>query len=220
MDEIPELASGTIIGRHWKIQRTLGKGACGIVYEVTTETASLLSMLDRSISYVAKCIPYGHGLTAKKKKDQERVSNTLNKEMNLLAPGKLLTYFKFRPKIPSMHYHGRDELNHVNFLILEKLDGGDLIAWSKKRPVPTVQEIAGIGLQILEGLEWLHSKGWLFIDIKPDNFMFRGDQIVFIDCKILTFLLVVLFSIVTIFNTYNICMHVCIIIFRINGLLC
>jgi hypothetical protein len=74
-------------------------------------------------------------------------------------------------------------------LIMEHLDH-DLMHWAsgssgkaRKGSGPSLSEIARVGVQILDGVEWLHKKGWLFVDFKPDNFMFRGDDIVFIDCK-------------------------------------
>ena len=40
-----------------------------------------------------------------------------------------------------------------------------------------------VGIELLKGLEWLHKKGFLFIDIKPQNFMLKGETVYFIDCK-------------------------------------
>jgi serine/threonine protein kinase len=42
--------------------------------------------------------------------------------------------------------------------------------------------ISSIGVQILEGLHWIHSKGFLFVDVKPDNFMLKKDRLYFVDC--------------------------------------
>ena len=152
---------------------------CGKVYSVEAVNASNVE----SFEMVAKCIPYGEGLPKKLAKEQLRISNTLNHERNLLAPGLTLTQFQYRPRLPRSSYHGRDTTHGVVYLIMERLDC-DLKGWMTRQPKPSIADIAIVGLQILDGLKWLHAKGWLFVDIKPDNFMLRGQEAIFVDCKI------------------------------------
>ena len=47
------------------------------------------------------------------------------------------------------------------------------------------QQIKSYGLQILDIIEYIHQKRYLYIDIKPENFMFKlkGDE----DIKIIDF---------------------------------
>jgi serine/threonine protein kinase len=204
-----ELPAGTVLNNKWRINALLGRGACGIVYSVSAHTPALQAITG-STRYVAKCISHGAATLSKaKKREAEKMAHTLNLEMNLLAPGKLLADFKYRPRVPFEHYYGRDEALAVTYLIIEQLDY-DLMQWAKmhsdtvtkggKRSgtgsavssssssgaaaAPPLSEIAGVGLQILDGVEWLHRKGWLYVDFKPDNFMFRGNELVFIDCKL------------------------------------
>jgi serine/threonine protein kinase len=59
----------------------------------------------------------------------------------------------------------------------------DLIALSNSPKEANSSNIARLGLQILDGLRWIHQKGYLFIDVKPDNFMLKGDFLYFVDCK-------------------------------------
>ena len=59
----------------------------------------------------------------------------------------------------------------------------DLVALSRNTKEVNSSLIARLGLQILEGLQWIHQKGFLFIDVKPDNFMLKGDALKFVDCK-------------------------------------
>jgi hypothetical protein len=100
-------------GNHWEIEKLLGKGACGCVYSV-----SPLDEINRQtgVKSVAKCIEYGKDLSKKAAKDQERISITLNHERNLLAPGQILSLFKFRPKIPPKYYHGKDQVCNTQYL--------------------------------------------------------------------------------------------------------
>ena len=132
---------------------------------------------------VAKCIETNlQGLSKDAKKEKERISLTLNRERQLLAPGQLLSKFPFRPKIPNINFYGKDETNEVVYLVMEQLDQ-DLEQWASSTSSRSSSSIADIGLQLLEGFEFLHSKGLLFIDVKPQNFMLRGNEVVFIDCK-------------------------------------
>lgn len=135
-----------------------------------------------SFQVVAKCIPYGKGLKGKAKQEAEKVANTLNRERQMLAPGLHLTEFPYRPRLPSRDYFGRDEEAGVVYLVMERLDQ-DLAAWAMSNAKLTSAAIANKGLSLLAGLQWLHNKGFLFIDVKPENFMLRGDEVVFIDCK-------------------------------------
>lgn len=56
----------------------------------------------------------------------------------------------------------------------------DLVEYSSKNNL-SVNQIADIGLEILSGLEWFHKKGYLFIDIKPQNFMIKQGKVKFVD---------------------------------------
>lgn len=183
------LHKGTVLGGKWIIQSKLGEGRCGIVYTVTSQASEGQSSSSSSsgpISFVAKCIPYGKNIKEKKKRlEQEGISNTLNRERDLLAPGKLLSTFPYRPALPPSSYHGKDETAGVMFLVMEKLDN-TLLDWFSKKTASAMSvsaAVGSVGLQLLAGLRFLHEKSWLFVDIKPDNFMTRRDNVVFIDCK-------------------------------------
>ena len=64
-------------------------------------------------------------------------------------------------------------------MIMERFER-DLVAYAIAEE-PTQKDVAEIGLQILDGLIWMHDKGLLFIDVKPDNFMLTGKNIKFVD---------------------------------------
>jgi len=57
------------------------------------------------------------------------------------------------------------------FIILEYLDGGDLIDLKSRKKI-TQKEAIGIALEVLSGLEAIHSAGVVVRDIKPNNVLF------------------------------------------------
>jgi serine/threonine protein kinase len=166
------ISKATVIGSRWSVDSLLGEGACAKVYSVSDlKNAS-------NTQFVIKVIPLATG-KGKKAKDLERICNTLHHE-NTLYIGLLLD-FPFCPKLPERNFYGNDELLAVRYLVIERLDM-DLSNYAEKfNPSPSA--IANCGLQILEGLEWLHKKYFLFIDVKPQNFMLKGNKLYFVDCK-------------------------------------
>jgi serine/threonine protein kinase len=178
---------GDILGGHWKIERFIGEGACAKVYSVAPNSSYLKASQNNGISdnfrenvdMVAKVISLGGEGKSKKAKDQNRICNTLNYEYMLYTG--ILFKFPLRPYLPPMFY-GTDKTFGVRFLVMEKLDL-DLAAFSKRKNI-TSNEIADLGLAILNGLQWIHQKGFLFIDVKPENFMLKEKKLFFIDCKI------------------------------------
>mmetsp|Transcript_35899 Transcript_35899/g.33986 ORF Transcript_35899/g.33986 Transcript_35899/m.33986 type:complete len:589 (+) Transcript_35899:93-1859(+) len=183
------LAKGSIIGKKWEVGDLVGEGACGKVYAVLSNKKE-----DFGFTLVAKVIPIAVGTskappywgkqrrnegdcTSKAAKEQRRLCDTLFYEYTLFHSS--LSDFIYRPKIPDLRsFHGVDEIAGVRFMIMERFEM-DLKGYSKTDPHP--QAVAAIGLQILDGLEWLHKKGFLFIDVKPDNFMLNGDALKFVD---------------------------------------
>ncbi len=165
------LPSATILGNKWVIERFVGEGACAKVYSVNE--------VNRSLDYdvVAKVIPLAK-TKSKKDKEQDRICNTLNYEY-ILYTG-LLVDFPCAPRRPAKFY-GDDQLAGVRYLVMERLDM-DLIGLAKAG-IPSVSTVGNLGLQILEGLRWLHAKNFVFVDVKPDNFMLKNDKLYFVDCK-------------------------------------
>jgi serine/threonine protein kinase len=191
------LSEGQILGGKWKIKSLVGEGNAsfdefGVLFIFCHEGACAkvysVEHIDNNKKYdyplVAKCIEYGKGFSKSALKEQEKISSTLNRERIVLAPGQFLTQFKYRPRIPGLDFYGKDETLGVVYLVLEQLNMN--LKELSETISSSVFSIGSIGLQLLDGLQWLHMNGWLFIDIKPENFMFReNDNIVFIDCKII-----------------------------------
>lgn len=166
------IAEGTVIGSKWKIGKLVGEGACGRVYAVSDVKPSSCSF-----PLVAKLIPTATG-KGKAAKDQGILCDTLYYEYSLFH-GRLCE-FPYRPNIPDIRsFHGVDADHGYRYLVMERFER-DLVGYSTSVK-PDTTAVAKIGLQILDGLEWLHNKGLLFIDVKPDNFMLNGDVVKFVD---------------------------------------
>lgn len=176
---LSNLSKGTAIGNNnWLVDNIIGQGSCAQIYNV-----KYVNKPNPPIDYelVIKVIPLPASSLSKSKskalKDQERICNTLYYEYTMYVG--LLSGFPYCPRIPPKCY-GNDETNKVRYLVMEKL-GEDLISLSKK--FISLSQICDIGLQLLKGLEWIHNKNFLLIDIKPANFMIKEDRLYFVDCE-------------------------------------
>lgn len=165
-----DLKLGTILNKLWKIEGLLGTGACGKVYTVTHSNGTV-----SEYPLVVKVIPTDKGMTKKAGKEQMTLCNTLHHEYQICVGH--FASFPLRPRTPSKFY-GDDHDLGVRYFVMEKMDG-DLKDFSKSSP--NSSSIASIGLQLLDGFSWIHQKGLLFIDTKPDNFMLKDGKLFFID---------------------------------------
>lgn len=172
--------TNVVLSKKWLVGSMIGEGACGKVYEVSRASTSV-SKTKYDFNFCVKIIPMPvlnkNGKLGKSATSQKRLSDTLFYEYTLLSG--LLAKFPQRARLPDISScHGVDTETNVRYLVMEKLDM-DLMCFARTSPAHSA--VAKIGEQILEGLQWLHGKGFLFIDVKPENFMLRGDKVVFID---------------------------------------
>lgn len=170
------LSSGTIVNNKWKIGSLVGEGACAKVYDVSPVGNKSETDL------VMKVIGLETHLKGKKKTEQKIMCDTLYYEYTLYTG--VLTGFPFLPYLPP-NFYGNDQTNNVRFLVLEKLDH-DLKRFAiinKNNKNFLLRSIGTYGKDILRGLRFLHDKNFLFIDLKPDNFMLKNDKLYFIDCE-------------------------------------
>eukprot|EP01038_Epipyxis_sp_PR26KG_P012205 gene12205-16349_t len=174
------ISKGTVLGSRWIVHDLVGEGACGKVYSVNLKDSTDSTI---TLDLVAKVIPLAHG-KGKKAKEQERICNTLNFEYMLYTG--VLADFPYRPELPE-RYYGNDSNYGVRYLVMERLER-DLLAFATHSSTspPDSSSIAFHGLQILDGLTWLHRRGYLFIDVKPENFMLKGNKLYFVDYGLMT----------------------------------
>lgn len=166
------IGKGTKFGKKWTLGEKLGEGGCASVYALQETDPAIGSL-------VIKCTKLPTG-KSKADKEQLKIANTLNYE-RMLYKG-VLNDFKYCVKLPQQSYYGEE--NSIRYLVMARMDydlrhlatmshrGGD----KGGHTALSTQSLSLIGQQILEGLEILHSKGYLFVDVKPDNFMIRKNR--------------------------------------------
>lgn len=168
---LSNLPNKTVLGERWETVNIVGSGACAQVYKVRSTSNAV------DYDLVAKVVPFAK---SKSDKVQDRICNTLNYEY-MMYNG-LLSGFPFCPRVPPKFY-GDDASLKVRYMVMEQMDR-DLEAVSKDSMAPSPSAIAHYGLQILEGLKWIHQRNFIFVDVKPANFMLKKDKLYFVDCKL------------------------------------
>ncbi|UCG50492.1 MAG: protein kinase [Candidatus Latescibacterota bacterium] len=140
---------------HYNILEKLGEGGMGVVYKAED------TQLDRTVAL--KFLPPDKLQT---KEDVERFTREA-KAVSALNHPHIATIYEL------------DEYEGERFIVFEYLPGGTLktltkdIGESGRRL--SAERIADIGIQILDGLEHAHAKGFIHRDLKPDNLMFSED---------------------------------------------
>ncbi|XP_057434740.1 uncharacterized protein LOC130727582 [Lotus japonicus] len=132
-----------IIGGKFKIGRKIGSGSFGEIYIASNiDTAEIVAV---------------------------KMENKKTKHPQLLFEAKLYSIFQGESGIPSMKWCGTDGDNNVLVMDLLGRSLEDLFVYcGRKFSLKTVLLLAD---QMISRIEYMHSKGFLHRDIKPDNFL-------------------------------------------------
>jgi serine/threonine protein kinase len=152
------LEQGCIIGNFFKINKLLGKGSFGNVYN-------------------AKDTRTGAGVAIK-----TELKNS--KFPQLLYEAKILEQFAGVPGFPDVYwFHEHASWNVLVMKLLKISLEEDRLQAGGRLSLDNVKNIA---VQGLGRLKQLHKRGWAYRDIKPDNFMWHKSRLYIIDfglCK-------------------------------------
>lgn len=169
----------------WKLGRKLGSGAFSSVYEANLHPSSGSKLLSTETNeWVLKTAPVPAAKAKKSKNDQASAANLVSLENTIYRTMMQQHDFenrklkpdlkKFLP-IPRMPSNSQAAFQYIPggwcFLAIERL-GASLSEKIKacKGQVPG-ETALNVAAQLLRGLEFVHKFGFVFRDVKPDNFM-------------------------------------------------
>ncbi len=140
-----EFKAGDRVNNRYEIQRKLGAGAMGSVYEA-------LDLVENKIRVALKVL----------------VSDTLE-DQDLWARGEYEALTRLRhPNLARMYDFGRIQGTHDYFISSEFIKGIDLF---RATEYTNYEELTDMVVQICRALEYIHSQGYVHFDVKPDNIL-------------------------------------------------
>ena len=153
------LPEGYQLTRKYTVQRKIGGGAFGVVYQVYDNLADA----DRAVKIV----------------DRDRDSNVARLEQEYR------TLLALPPHPNVVRVESADYLDgqDVPYLVFEYLDGKDVADLVKERamgPADTVR----LGIEVANGLAFLHANGVYHCDIKPSNLLWTDQGAKIIDFNV------------------------------------
>lgn len=157
-DGLPQADVHTVAPVKWLKGELIGKGTYGHVYIGFNVTNGEM--------FAVKQVELPRTASDKDDNRQTSVVEALKSEMDLL---KDLEHEKI------VSYLGFEETPRHMSIFLEYVDGGSVGRCLRKHGKFEEQVIQFFTVQILEGLEYLHSRGILHRDLKADNILVRMD---------------------------------------------
>jgi len=135
---------------HYRLIEKIGEGGMGVVWKALDTT------LDREVAI--KVLPASFA------DDPERIAR-FQREARALASLQ-------HPNIASIY--GFEQSEGVRFLVMELVEGEDLLERMKRGPIP-IEDATELMVQLTEGLEAAHAEGIVHRDLKPANIKLTPD---------------------------------------------
>jgi predicted Ser/Thr protein kinase len=145
------------------VDRVLGSGAFGITYLVRHRHLDTLHVIKE---YLPDCAMREHS--------RSTVSPKSSSDKDLFDWG-LKSFYKEAQLLHQLsHPHivkvtDLFEANGTAYFVMPYLRGYTLHVWMKNNPSPSQDELETIFVPLLEGLKYIHEKGLLHRDVKPEN---------------------------------------------------
>lgn len=159
---------GTVIAGRYRLQRMLGRGGMGVVWE------ALDTRLNRKVAVKGLLYPGASGGEA-----QAKWASRARREAQAIARIE-------HQNVVAVHdvIEGDDQV----WIVMELLNSRSLADLLREQQQLSVPHAARIGLQVLRGLAAAHAAGVLHRDVKPHNILFRSDgRALLMDFGIATF---------------------------------
>ena len=154
---------------NWTLGKKLGSGGCADVYEAYLKDSSCLD-------YVIKVSALPRKKSTKADKDQIRIANLL------YAENMIYRNFYKQKNFASIPLRAYGEKNGYRYLVMERLGRtlGDVVR--DEGPI-NESTVSRIGLELINAIQYMHTKNIIYVDIKPDNFMvnMKEDQAYCVD---------------------------------------
>ncbi|CAH1989338.1 unnamed protein product [Acanthoscelides obtectus] len=149
-------------GKQWKLGRSIGNGGFGAIYEASDDC----SKYAETVSYVAKVEKHSNGPLFVEINCYLRIA-----KLDMIAEWKQqknLEYLGMPHYVSSgSHYHRGEK---YRFLIMPKYKM-DLERIFKENRIFNLKTVLTISLQLMDILEYIHSKGYVHCDVKAANIM-------------------------------------------------
>jgi casein kinase 1 len=139
-----------------KTEKLLGKGGYSSVYLCKKKNSDSTKRYAMKISEIYKSPQKNH---------------------HLLIEYKILKYLSGGIGIPKVYSFGKENNDSNNYYLVQQLLGNNLNQELKKYKNKIPKEIfINIAVQMINRIEFLHSKGFIHCDIKPENFALNLDN--------------------------------------------
>jgi serine/threonine protein kinase len=146
----------------YRLLRVLGSGGFGITYLAEARPYPVVAIKElfpkdfatRSDEY--RVIP--HGPSSQEKLDWAKA--------RFVDEARTLERLQHPNIVPVQRYF---ELLDTAYLVMKFISGQHLNEWIKTHPRPTEEELRGILLPLLDGLEYIHQQNFLHRDVSPEN---------------------------------------------------
>jgi serine/threonine protein kinase len=169
----------------WDLGAKLGKGVCATVFAVKPGEKAQKRGADLNMDFAMKIAPLGISTVVKgkpKKSAEARLADTLYFEYLMyqnLPKHPNLPKLGFFVSATGLKAYGED--HGSRYLVVQRL-GIDLFKWrslQSKNYQPAGKLVWHLGSQMLAVIKHLHAQKYVYVDVKPDNFMFglTGDPI-------------------------------------------
>ena len=140
-----------MINNKYKLLNKIGEGSFGCIYKAEN------CKKNEIVAIKVEPISNGHNL--------------------LKNESKIYQYLLGTPGIPQIKWYGKDEINYYMVIPLLGISLQQLLI--EKRVLP-LRLVLKIGIQVLQLLKYIHEKGLLHRDIKPDNFLLGDNSNIFL----------------------------------------
>ena len=165
---IPPLPPGHAL-QEYRIERLLGVGGFGLTYLATDANLNLKVALKE----------YLPGEIAQRAPDQSIVPSSPDTaadfdwgKRRFLDESRTLASFRHPNIVRVMRFF---EANGTAYMVMEYVSGAPLPDWIKPRRPLAQAQVAALAAPLLDGLEAVHSAGYLHRDVKPSNIYIRDD---------------------------------------------